>query len=240
MLEKCLKILFDTKDVSLIKKYVQRQFHKILAGRVNIQDLTFAKEYRGASGYRPGACVPALELTRYLINTIENFPFIHFSVFFLIRKWTAVDKRNEPRSGERVPYVIVNGPPGLPLIRMVHSPRDLLNDPSLRPNALYYITRVIIPPINRCFNLIGADLNKWFNEMPRRVVQYLPTSSPTVKRNTISQYFMTTACASCGTQTQSGLCISCFNKPQLTSLCLMEKIRTWEQNFQNCLLVIKS
>lgn len=66
MLEKCLKILFETKDVSVVKKYVMKQFNKIIAGRVSIQDLTFAKEYRGAAGYRPGACVPALELTKYI------------------------------------------------------------------------------------------------------------------------------------------------------------------------------
>lgn len=141
MLEKCLKMLFDHCDVSLIKTYVLRQFNKILMGRISIQDLTFAKEYRGSSGYRPGACVPALELAK---------------------KWKAVDKRNEPRAGQRVPYVIINGPPGLPLIRLVRSPYDLLADSALRPNALYYITRVIIPPINRCFNLIGVDLNAWF------------------------------------------------------------------------------
>lgn len=141
MLEKCLKMLFDHCDVSLIKTYVLRQFNKILMGRISIQDLTFAKEYRGTSGYRPGACVPALELAK---------------------KWKAADKRNEPRAGQRVPYVIVNGPPGLPLIRLVRSPYDLLSESSLRPNALYYITRVIIPPINRCFTLIGVDLNAWF------------------------------------------------------------------------------
>lgn len=141
MLEKCLKMLFDHCDVSLIKKYVLRQFNKILMGRISIQDLTFAKEYRGTSGYRPGACVPALELAK---------------------KWKAIDKRNEPRAGQRVPYVVVNGPPGLPLIRLVRSPYELLLEPSLRPNAIYYITRVIIPPINRCFNLIGVDLNTWF------------------------------------------------------------------------------
>lgn len=50
--------------MSLVKKYVVRQFDKIVTGRVSLQDLTFAKEYRGASGYRPGACVPALELAR--------------------------------------------------------------------------------------------------------------------------------------------------------------------------------
>lgn len=141
MLEKCLKLLFDHCDVSLIKIYVLRQFNKIVTGRISIQDLTFAKEYRGMSGYRPGACVPALELAK---------------------RWKAIDKRNEPRTGQRVPYIVVNGAPGLPLIRLVRSPYELLLESSLRPNALYYITRVIIPPINRCFNLIGVDLNAWF------------------------------------------------------------------------------
>ncbi|XP_074033298.1 DNA polymerase zeta catalytic subunit isoform X2 [Leptinotarsa decemlineata] len=219
MLEKCLRLLFETKDVSLVKKYVLKQFNKIFSGRASIQDLTFAKEYRGAAGYRPGACVPALELTR---------------------KWTAVDKRNEPRSGERVPYVIINGPPGLPLIRLVRSPRDLLNDSSLRPNALYYITRVIIPPINRCFNLIGADLHTWFNQMPRKVTQYLSSSVSPKKKSTISQYFSTYTCACCGEQTQMGICQNCCCNPQKTVITLMEKMRLWENNFVNMNLVCHS
>lgn len=73
----------------------------------------------------------------------------------------AIDKRNEPRCGERVPYVLVNGPPGLPLIKLVRCPNEVLEDPSLHPNVLYYITRVIIPPLNRCFLLIGVDLRVW-------------------------------------------------------------------------------
>ena len=73
----------------------------------------------------------------------------------------AVDRRNVPRNGERVPYVIISGPPGMPLIRLVRCPRELLADPALKPNAIYYITKVIIPPINRCFLLISADLNNW-------------------------------------------------------------------------------
>lgn len=64
MLEKVLRILFETADVSQVKHYVCRQFTKLLSGRANIQDLIFAKEFRGLNGYRPTACVPALELTR--------------------------------------------------------------------------------------------------------------------------------------------------------------------------------
>lgn len=152
----------------------------------------------------------------------------------LFRKWTAIDKRNEPRTKERVPYIIANGPPGVPLIRLVRSPRDFLNDPSLRPNAIYYITKVIIPPINRCFNLVGINVTGWFNQMPRKQLHYLATTSPSPmkKKSTISQYFSSTSCAACGEQTQTDLlCLKCKKTPQQTVFVLMEKIRRWEHAF---------
>ena len=64
MLEKSLRILFETKNVSLVKRYVQSQMIKIANGRISLQELTFAREFRGLHGYKAGACVPALELTR--------------------------------------------------------------------------------------------------------------------------------------------------------------------------------
>ncbi|KAF5890315.1 DNA polymerase zeta catalytic subunit, partial [Clarias magur] len=63
ILERSVKLLFETRDISLVRQYVQRQCVKVLEGRASVQDLTFAKEYRGSASYRPGACVPALELT---------------------------------------------------------------------------------------------------------------------------------------------------------------------------------
>ena len=53
------------------------------------------------------------------------------------------DRRSEPRVGERVPYVIVHGSPGLPLIQLVRQPRELLKDNSLRINVTYYITKQV-------------------------------------------------------------------------------------------------
>jgi len=47
-----------------VKCYIDKQFKKIFKGNVNIQDFLFAKEYRGRNSYRPGACVPALELAK--------------------------------------------------------------------------------------------------------------------------------------------------------------------------------
>ena len=64
ILERSIKLLFETRDISQVKQFVQRQCVKVLDGRASMQDLTFAKEYRGTGSYRPGSCVPALELTR--------------------------------------------------------------------------------------------------------------------------------------------------------------------------------
>lgn len=79
----------------------------------------------------------------------------------------AYDRRSEPRVGERVPYVIVYGMPGLPLIQLVRRPTEVLQDPSLRLNATYYITKQILPPLARVFSLIGIDVFSWYHELPR-------------------------------------------------------------------------
>ena len=66
-----------------------------------------------------------------------------------------------------MPYVIVYGTPGLPLIQLVRCPHDLLADPSLRINSTYYITRQILPPLGRIFSLMGVDVMKWYSDLPR-------------------------------------------------------------------------
>lgn len=134
-----LKFLISISS-NQVKEYVCRQFTKILAGRCSIQDLLFAKEFRGINGYKEKACVPALMLTR---------------------KWKLSDPKNEPRRGERVPFLIVNGAPNLPLIRLVRTPLEVLKDENYKINSIYYITKAIIPPLNRCLLLIGANVFDW-------------------------------------------------------------------------------
>jgi len=68
MLERSIKLLFSTSNVSLVKQYVQRQCTKLLAGTASIHDCIFAKEYRGLQGYMPAACVPALEIARSFLS----------------------------------------------------------------------------------------------------------------------------------------------------------------------------
>lgn len=83
------------------------------------------------------------------------------------RKMLAYDRRSEPRVGERVPYVIIYGTPGVPLIQLVRRPVEVLQDPTLRLNATYYINKQILPPLARIFSLIGIDVFNWYHELPR-------------------------------------------------------------------------
>jgi hypothetical protein len=43
ILEKSLRLLFEKRDLSLVRSYVQNQFTKISAGTISIQEMTFAK-----------------------------------------------------------------------------------------------------------------------------------------------------------------------------------------------------
>jgi DNA polymerase zeta len=53
-----------TQDEAMVRKFVQEQFRKIFIGRVSLNKYTFAREFRGRSGYKPTAVVPALEIAK--------------------------------------------------------------------------------------------------------------------------------------------------------------------------------
>uniref|UniRef100_A0A6P7G148 DNA polymerase zeta catalytic subunit-like n=1 Tax=Diabrotica virgifera virgifera TaxID=50390 RepID=A0A6P7G148_DIAVI len=76
--------------------------------------------------------------------------------------------------------------------------------------------------------------------MPRKKTQYLPGSTTPKKKSTISQYFSTSNCVSCEEQTQTSICEQCQARPQTTMVTLMEKMRNWERNSQNILMVCQS
>ncbi|KAH8372951.1 hypothetical protein KR009_008781 [Drosophila setifemur] len=218
MLEKVLRLLFETQDISQIKQYVCRQFTKLLSGRANLQDLIFAKEFRGLNGYKPTACVPALALTR---------------------KWIQKDPRRVPRRGERVPFIIVNGPPGMQLIRLVRSPHDVLANEGHKINAIYYITKAIIPPLNRCLLLIGADVRDWFASLPRKLLMTPAVGMASEvaggkgAKSTISQYFSTTNCViDCGRQAFAGICTDCLKNASLCVVTLSDKMARLERGYQ--------
>ncbi|KAK3902219.1 hypothetical protein C8A05DRAFT_15695 [Staphylotrichum tortipilum] len=144
--EKALKILFETADLSQVKAYFQSQCTKIMRGAVSVQDFCFAREVKLGtySGKGPGPA-GALISTRRMLE----------------------DARAEPQYGERVPYVVVAGAPGARLIDRCVPPEELLASPHATLDAEYYISKNLIPPLERIFNLVGANVRGWYDELPR-------------------------------------------------------------------------
>lgn len=144
--EKALKILFRTADLSQVKAYFQRQCAKVMMGKVSIQDFCFAREVKLGTYSDRGPPPPgALISTRRML----------------------ADPRTEPQYGERVPYVVITGGPGARLIDRCVAPEQLLKEEGGELDAEYYISKNLIPPLERIFNLVGANVRQWYDEMPK-------------------------------------------------------------------------
>lgn len=185
--EKALKLLFRSQDLSEVKKYFQKQCHKIMTGRVSIQDFLFAKEVKLGTYSEKGPAPPgALIATRRML----------------------ADRRLEPQYGERVPYVVTTGAPGARLVDRCVDPESLLRDEGgeLALDAEYYIGKNLIPPLERIFNLVGANVRGWYDEMPKvqRVRNVAPPAlsdsfAPGVGaiKKTLESYMKSSACLLC-------------------------------------------
>ncbi|KAH8759500.1 hypothetical protein F5883DRAFT_606566 [Diaporthe sp. PMI_573] len=239
--EKALKILFETADLSQIKSYFQNQCDKIMRGQVSVQDFCFAKEvrlgtYSGKGPPPPGA----------LIST----------------KRMLEDPRAEPQYGERVPYVVITGGPGARLIDRCVAPEDLLNNDHVTLDAEYYITKNLIPPLERIFNLVGANVRQWFDEMPkvqrvRRVGAQAPGPAGARKKFTLESYLHSASCAVCGAKVKVNnsnnnnngrqedgkdvaLCRGCRRDTAGSMLQLQTRLNTEERRYMEVVKVCQS
>ncbi|CAI6335616.1 unnamed protein product [Periconia digitata] len=193
--EKALKTLFRTSDLSQVKRYFQEQCTKIMAGRISIQDFLFAKEVKLGTYSDRGPPPPGA---------------------LLAAKRMLADPRTEPQYGERIPYVVVTGAPGARLVDRCVSPDTLLRNDHIELDADYYITKNLIPPLERIFNLVGANVRQWYDEMPKiqRIRNIalpinlppptttthnhpLRTAKPKPKKQTLESYLPPSTCIFC-------------------------------------------
>ncbi|XP_048136376.1 DNA polymerase zeta catalytic subunit isoform X2 [Rhodamnia argentea] len=219
-MEQSLRIYFEHQDISKVKVYLYRQWTRILSGRVCLQDFVFAKEVRlGTYSTRPSSSLPPAAI--------------------VATKAMRVDPRAEPRYAERIPYVVVHGEPGARLVDMVVDPMEVLEiDSPLRLNELYYIKKQIIPALQRVFGLVGADLNKWFSEMPRPIRENFakrPISSPNPQRKRIDFYYLSKHCILCGelVPTSTYLCNKCSHKRPAAATALVGRTSRVEREMQH-------
>ncbi len=200
VLEKCLKLLARTRDITQVKSYVQRQFQKVLAGgNENLSDFVFCKEVRlgtYAADRQPK------EMANEEEEDLEAGSRPHSAIIALQRMQQ--DPRDAPQYAERVPYVIVYGQGNNRLRELVASPHELVYNPNLRLNAVYYIVKCLIPALNRALGLVGVDVFEWYSSMPRPTSRPINTSAfvriGKQKQSTtsIDDYFKSSLCINCG------------------------------------------
>ena len=211
ILEKCLRMLFELKDMSLIKSYLRTQWTKILTGRVSLMDFVFRKEVRLGT-YRGHHAPPAALVS---IKAIQQ------------------DPRAAPRFGERVPYVVVSGTPKSRLIDLVFHPHAITPESGLTVNAHYYITRNIVPVLARVFDLFGVSISDWYMEMPKRLRtaksshnHFITQADAKRRKQTIEHYYTSQYCPICDTLTAKPVCEKCQEKPALTTFILTSRIKS--------------
>ncbi|KAK6459617.1 uncharacterized protein RJT20DRAFT_89613 [Scheffersomyces xylosifermentans] len=150
IVEKSLRILFETKNLSKVKEYVLKQFYKISVNKISINDFCFAKEVRYGT-YKNEAYLPPGAI--------------------VANKKVEEDHRKEPQYKQRVPYVVIMDPTKTRIKDRCMSPEDFMKSyKTPNPYSLdydYYITRVLIPPLERIFNLMGVDVKAWYRELPK-------------------------------------------------------------------------
>ncbi|KAG8701368.1 DNA polymerase zeta [Ceratobasidium sp. 395] len=222
MVEKCLKILFRSQDFSEVKEYCVSSWTKILEGRVSIQDFIFAKEVR-LGGYSdkvpppPGATVAAKKL--------------------------ALDPMADPQYGDRIPYVITRGEPGSRLVDRAVPPEELLRDRHKKIDDIYYITHTLIPPLERIFNLVGANVRQWFEGMPRpvrsdarrfnSVASDEGSEDDSDDRPNIDEHFKSMQCMVCHQPSDYDICEGCFEDREFSAKVLLDKVRMAERRARN-------
>ena len=211
MQKTALQLLFHTKDLSLVKRYVQRNVAKLRSGRLPLQDLVFAKETRlGTYSTKPGSTKPpAVIVAESLMSK---------------------DPGLEPKFGERVPYLVVSGAPGSRVVDAVIHPSIVVNSQgTYRVNAKYYCDKILAPAMQRVFGLVEGDVFAWLrepnasslggnrvdvckrlgmgNNTNLRALRKNNTSGP----NTIDNIFHSAHCAVCFGLTSVGriVCLSC-------------------------------
>ncbi|ETS84869.1 hypothetical protein PFICI_02894 [Pestalotiopsis fici W106-1] len=219
--EKALKILFETADLSQVKSYFQKQCEKIMRGAVSIQDFCFAREVKLGTYSDKGPPPPGA-----LIST----------------KRMLEDARAEPQYGERVPYVVATGAPGVRLIDRCVAPEDLLTNSHLQLDAEYYISKNLIPPLERIFNLVGANVRNWYDEMPKVQRIHRIEQGGALMKKTLESYMKAAACLVCNSKTkdEKAICEACLTNAPASLLKLQSQLGTEEQKYLNVLSICRT
>jgi DNA polymerase zeta len=212
ILEKAITLLFGTKDISKVKSYVMEQFVKVVKNKVNVQDFMFAKEVR--------------------VGTYKNEKYIPPGARVSMKR-ALDDHRSTPQYKERVFYLVRKGSNKEVLRDRCVAPDEFLNTVGMELDSDYYINKVLVPPLERIFNLLGVDVRAWVREIPQ-TISYAGIGVSLTNVKVIS-------CLCCGKSAKSELlCEVCKQNELRTILKLKQDIKERETKSQNCIAFCSS
>lgn len=159
LMETSVKILFDTKNISIVQGFITKEFEKLYRGKYLVQDLCFSRKVKMGYYKRENSLPPAAYLSKELMDE---------------------DESADLQYKQTVRYVVVRSKNKKALLReKASTPRDFMRDRKLKNLQLdmeYYIMKHLIPPLNRIFNLIGIDCEPWFHEVKNEFIDDYNTS----------------------------------------------------------------
>lgn len=222
-----LELLFNTKDLSSVKNFLQKEFTNLMLGEVNIDEYCFSKTVKMGS-YKSQTLPPAAAIAA---------------------KKMAEDPRAEPQYKERVSYLVVAGPQKSRLVDRCLTPEMFMTDPNLNLDAEYYIRKHLIPPLERMFNMIGANISAWYNEMPKYTIgrENGRISNPHKKAGITSlrNYMKSATCAVCRIRpchdSETAMCLKCSSNKSHSTYVMQSRIKRegsrvlhWEKVCRSC------
>nr|XP_032513018.1 DNA polymerase zeta catalytic subunit [Danaus plexippus plexippus] len=210
LLQKSLCELFESGDMSRVKRLVCGVLARMVDGSLPQQELFFTREYHGQGGYRPGAAAPPNEIAKRVLSR---------------------DGRSAPARGSRVAWLVCAGPAHVPLVRLSRAPQELLQYAALTPHVAYYAMRVLLPPLHRCLSLLGVDVFKWWQEIGWTRESQVERSDA---RGGIARYMSRGRCVACGGKGQRALCTTCATKTKDSAALLAVRLARAQTNKQNC------
>ena len=220
--ERALKLLFRTKgDVRAVRADLERQFERTIMGRISFRDFVSSGKVRvGEGAYASEASLPPSAIVSH--------------------RRGARDSRLSALNKERVPFLVVNGPPGGILREMVVHPEDYFTSGERYSiNFQYYIVN-LLRALARLFELQGMKrcaekvpmVMSWFRLMRRRVSarpRQFHFPSPASTAYSISNYLLNKRCRICHNRLSSEsdvACADCMADPTRMLVAAAKKVQS--------------
>jgi len=107
------------------------------------------------------------------------------------------DPNDEAQYGDRIKYLMPRpNHPGERLVELATAPLEYMEQ-GMHLHTDYYIDRMLIRPLDRVFRLVGVDIRRWYNEMPKTRKVWRSDVRNTSNRDKIVGHFHSAQCLSC-------------------------------------------